>query len=1738
LQVKVDGEEAILSLKPQNLREVVTLGSGERGPFDTSHYILEPTADQWRVAQKVLELAHARDWKALFAMAGDAIQTAGELREANYLESDDSMILGVDLQSCSGAIYNHVANSYQQLGECAKAIELFERALAIFKERGNRSDEAATYHGIGMCYQSLGEQSDCLFAGYDQYDKAIELFQQAFAIKEREGSQQGATCFCLGNCYRSIGEYAKAIDLFEQCLAASLFNKTALLDAIASCRTEERSGAATAAQHRKMKEVMELWGAQNWPALSAMADKASNLRDLRDEDLRGPKIVMTIAIYNAFGVSYQSLGDYGKAMETYEQVLTIVEGYPNCDFTVKKTKILTQIASCLASQRSALLKDGERVALKVTELHDAKNWLALSDMAGDALHTARELRETSLLQVKKMPSHETEAVAATYEPMSAEAFVEKYARDLRGLRDVFHGFAYSIYFSLGVCYTELNLHAKAIELFKQAVAILDEEDGSFREKQKDPCYSRGEIYNCIGTCYSSLQQYANAIEVFKQGLSISKEVGNSAGQARIYFGLGQCYEHIGQYPKAIEMHNQSLSLFEDDRVALGKVYYKLGSCYYNLDYAKMRSYTCYTSIDEQGGVQSGLKSLEQGAHHDDAKEKEEIALNFDETLTFLQRAADILKKAGGRMQSTIFTEQWEVVHPSDLLPARAGALLKERWLCGVGYFHVEEDTSDPAVIFFELIGQYAKAIAMQEQALAIFEEIGDRGNQAHVYNGLGICYRSSGQYAKAIELFQEALSINKELGRHAPQSGDNSGLGNCYFCLGQYPEAIEHFRQSLVICEEVGDRSGQGRAYHNLGNAFSSTGDATAAAQCLVRAILIRQDVEQEVGVHDDRRLSVFEGQQRTYMMLQRLLLECQGGEAAGWALGVAAEAKARALAYHLGAGGGGDGDDGGDQLVDHSSEHMCGTWWAEVQRLARAEGAVTRVLEYSFLFENAVQDGTLAIWVLSGATGELLCSKVVPSTGLGGRRMRTINQVLVEARSSMKVWGRDVMRDARNHRGRLLSYLLKRGHEYSRWLQSCEVSKRGQNISSETAPARSTRCLPGLFAELPTEISDKIFSQVLPQLDFTSLMNFLCSCKSFRDLEVMHPLLAEARSFIVKTALQQINILDAIKLDLEMILSPARIRDWLRDNDGSELVEEGYIDFCKQHGVLQYTALYPIQDDHPQTGTSFWEYLEREPPAHDNDGKLEWFTRMVESELEEIRDEVLDRFRKLPEPPADHLEVQTRQVCAELIRNRYASLNCSRTDGSSFSFFDQLQHEVAQRHEAAVDLHRQLQDFDQTLLFHSILRELHKGDLDCVEHWIWQYAKSAGAHARNERSKSGKAEREEVIREIQAWALGMLQSLRVGGGLGYANNILHVAQSDSVHVAVASERGKVKKTWEMIRREQQAEEMARETSLLKELYQVLIAPVEAELKGAKELLIVPHKELYEVPWAALTDANGGYLIERHVIRTTPSLRVARKAADKIQQHVKHPPPHVVLVGNPLPTRLKSLPFAEKEVKDIEDILKRAGVDVHKQHYFRSDRNPPATKANVKRSLEGADWAHMALHGDLETDSLVLAMSKDSADQASDLSMHEVQGSEGEQGVRLAQGATVVLSACNTGRGEIKAEGVVGIARGFLLANASATVVSLWSVDDGSTGALMRIKYKHLTEGGTVPQALRLAMLRLARRSDPLAVSHKEACDLEAEDVADGLQEEWKRPMHWAGFLVVGAATRLPLPEAVSWPLY
>ena len=90
----------------------------------------------------------------------------------------------------------------------------------------------------------------------------------------------------------------------------------------------------------------------------------------------------------------------------------------------------------------------------------------------------------------------------------------------------------------------------------------------------------------------------------------------------------------------------------------------------------------------------------------------------------------------------------------------------------------------------------------------------------------------------------------------------------------------------------------------------------------------------------------------------------------------------------------------------------------------------------------------------------------------------------------------------------------------------------------------------------------------------------------------------------------------------------------------------------------------------------------------------------------------------------------------------------------------------------------------------------------------------------------------------------------------------------------------------------------------------------------------------------------------------------------------------------------------------------------------------------------------------------------------------------------------VVLSACNTGRGQITGEGVIGLTRSFLSAGVPSLVVSLWQVPDKPTSALMIAFHENRKKGDGNAQALRQAMLTTMK--------------------------DYPNPQDWAGFMVVG----------------
>lgn len=99
--------------------------------------------------------------------------------------------------------------------------------------------------------------------------------------------------------------------------------------------------------------------------------------------------------------------------------------------------------------------------------------------------------------------------------------------------------------------------------------------------------------------------------------------------------------------------------------------------------------------------------------------------------------------------------------------------------------------------------------------------------------------------------------------------------------------------------------------------------------------------------------------------------------------------------------------------------------------------------------------------------------------------------------------------------------------------------------------------------------------------------------------------------------------------------------------------------------------------------------------------------------------------------------------------------------------------------------------------------------------------------------------------------------------------------------------------------------------------------------------------------------------------------------------------------------------------------------------------------------------------------------------------------------LNLGKTNLVVLSACDSGLGEISSEGVFGLQRGFKLAGVKSLLMTLWKVDDQATSMLMKEFYKHYLSGKSKRQSLYLAQSVLRK------------------------SEEFSDPYYWASFILL-----------------
>ncbi len=302
--------------------------------------------------------------------------------------------------------------------------------------------------------------------------------------------------------------------------------------------------------------------------------------------------------------------------------------------------------------------------------------------------------------------------------------------------------------------------------------------------------------------------------------------------------------------------------------------------------------------------------------------------------------------------------------------------------------------------------------------------------------------------------------------------------------------------------------------------------------------------------------------------------------------------------------------------------------------------------------------------------------------------------------------------------------------------------------------------------------------------------------------------------------------------------------------------------------------------------------------------------------------------------------------------------------------------------------------------------------------------------------------------------------------------------------------------------------------------YKIFWEPIQKEIGQYATIFLSPDGVYNQINLEAIPTPDGKYVIDNSnivIVSNTKDLYL-RKLKSKSQASNT-----ATMFGNPkfyltasANQRVVDLPGTEKEVNELEELLKQKGWKT--SEYVEAS----ATEERVKEQ-ESPKIFHIATHG-----FYTAAISEDDAKQ---MTQSEAQLTENplmktglllkgagdlldktkynynlESGILTAYEAMslnldktdlVVLSACETGLGEVSnGEGVYGLQRAFLVAGAKVLIMSMFKVDDEATQKLILNFYKKWLTTGNLRQSF--------------------------VDAKKELRVEYPEPIYWGAFMMIG----------------
>lgn len=259
-----------------------------------------------------------------------------------------------------------------------------------------------------------------------------------------------------------------------------------------------------------------------------------------------------------------------------------------------------------------------------------------------------------------------------------------------------------------------------------------------------------------------------------------------------------------------------------------------------------------------------------------------------------------------------------------------------------------------------------------------------------------------------------------------------------------------------------------------------------------------------------------------------------------------------------------------------------------------------------------------------------------------------------------------------------------------------------------------------------------------------------------------------------------------------------------------------------------------------------------------------------------------------------------------------------------------------------------------------------------------------------------------------------------------------------------------------------------------KELFDRFLKPLSLT---AKHLIIVPDKQLWKIPFQALSPDGEHYLIEEKAITYSPSVSLLTELLGQSKPRRRT----IKAFSNSAFKRL-NLQFADSEASNIANLY---GTKPH----------VAATAMDFRRLSNGADVIHLSMHAQVDGERPL-----DSFLAFRAVGIHDGRVTVGDLlDMKFKSGSLVFLASCDTNN-VLNGEGLVSLAWGAMGAGATTVISAQWEANDKLTGVFSQAFYRHYKKGLSSAEALRQASVEMIK------------------DKSDDKHE----PYYWAAFSLLG----------------